>query len=68
VNKTTLVLFTSKLILLANPQDIASFSTIFSISETFYIKFPEAKRLILSIKDSAFIGTFAFITSKIPLK
>jgi hypothetical protein len=64
VNKTALVLFTSKLTLLVTPQDIASFSAIFSISETFYIKFPEIKKLMLSIKDSAFIRTFAFIIRK----
>ena len=68
MNKTVLVLFTLKLTLLVIPQDIVSFSAVFSISETSYIKFPEIKRLILSIKNSAFIGTFAFITLKIPLK
>jgi hypothetical protein len=68
VNKTASVLFTSKLTLLVNPQDIASFPAVFSISETSYIKFLETKRLISSTNDSASIGTFAFIASKIPLK
>jgi hypothetical protein len=68
MNKTTLVLFILKLILFVNPQDIVFFFPVFSISETSYIKFPETKRPILFIKESAFIGTFAFITLKIPLK
>jgi hypothetical protein len=68
MNKTVSVLFTSKLTLLVNSQDITSFFVVFSTSETFYIEFSEIKRLMSSIKNSVFIRTFTFITLKIPLK